>query len=82
VEVRKTSESNEVLVFDVEVEVSQVRHFDIHPRERLAVVFRKEEILNPEVVALRKDFPYVPHFNPRDEEIPAAFAFMKRALTN
>src|SRR5260370_3955138 len=72
VEVRRTAEENEVVVFEVEVEVevSQVRRFDIQPRERLSVIFRKTEELNPEVLALRKDFPYVPHLNPRDEEIP------------
>jgi len=70
VEVRVTPGGDEVIVFEVEVEVSQVRVFDIHPRERLAVLFRAQDDLTPEVLALRKDFPYVPHVNPRDVEIP------------
>jgi integrative and conjugative element protein (TIGR02256 family) len=80
VEVRRTAEENEVVVFEVEVEVSQVRRFDIQPRERLAVVFRKTEELNPEVLALRKDFPYVPHLNPRDEEIPRSLCLYEESF--
>jgi len=70
VEVLRTPEGHEVVVFDVEVEVSQLRRHDIRPRERLAIIFREQELLHPEVLALREDFPYVPHLNPRDEEIP------------
>jgi integrative and conjugative element protein (TIGR02256 family) len=80
VEVRRTAEENEVVVFEVEVEVSQVRRFNIQPRERLAVIFRKTEELNPEVLALRKDFPYVPHLNPRDEEIPRSLCLYEESF--
>jgi hypothetical protein len=80
VEVRKTAEESEVIVFEVEVEVSQVRRFDIQPRERLAVIFRRTEELNPEVLALRKDFPYVPHLNPRDEEIPRSLCLYEESF--
>lgn len=80
VEVRRTGEGNEAIIFEVEVEVSQVRAFDIHPRERLAVIFRQEEELNPEVLALRKNFPYVPHLNPRDEEIPRSLCLYEESF--
>jgi proteasome lid subunit RPN8/RPN11 len=80
VEVRRTGEGNETIVFEVEVEVSQVRAFDIHPRERLAVIFRQEEELNPEVLALRKNFPHVPHLNPRDEEIPRSLCLYEESF--
>jgi integrative and conjugative element protein (TIGR02256 family) len=80
VEVRRTAEEHEVVVFEVEVEVSQVRRFDIQPRERLAVIFGKAEELNPEVLALRKDFPYVPHLNPRDEEIPRSLCLYEESF--
>ena len=80
IDIRKNTEGNEIIVFDVEVEVSQVRAFDIHPRERLAVVFREHEELNPEVLVLRKDFPYVPHLNPRDEEIPRSICLYEESF--
>jgi hypothetical protein len=80
VEVRRTAEEHEVVVFEVEVEVSQVRRFDIQPRERLAVIFGKAEELNPEVLALRKDFPYVPHLNPREEEIPRSLCLYEESF--
>ena len=80
VELRKTPEGDEVIVFEVEVEVSRVRAFDIHPREQLAVVFRERDELSPEVLALREDFPHVPHLNPRDEEIPRSLCLYEESF--
>lgn len=70
VEARRTSDGDEIVVFDLDVQVSQLRAYDIHPHERLAVVFQDPQLAHPEVLALREDFPYVPHLNPRDQEIP------------
>ncbi len=60
----------EVIVFDVEVELSQRRAQDIHRRERVAVVFYQHDTGMPEVLALRADFPRVGHLNVRLEEFP------------
>src|SRR6185437_11664534 len=80
VETRRTSDGDEVVVLDVDVEVSQLRTHDIHPQERLAVVFREPQVLHPEVLVLRKDFPYVPHLNPRDEEIPRSLCLFEESF--
>jgi hypothetical protein len=80
VEVRKTPERDEVVVLDVDVEVSQMRLFDIRPTERLAVFFQEQGSSNPEVLALRKDFPHVPHVNPRNEEIPRSLCLYEESV--
>jgi len=67
-EVRQGSHGEDTIVFEVDVEVSQVRVHDIRPRERVSATFVKDHL--PEVLALRADFPHVPHINPRDEEFP------------
>jgi integrative and conjugative element protein (TIGR02256 family) len=77
IEVRKTSDGKEVLVCEVEVEVSQVRVHDIRPRERLATIFWEMDDQNPEVVSLRRDFPFVPHLNPRGEEFPRSLCLFE-----
>lgn len=62
----------ESIVFDVEVELPQPRFrvHDIHRRERIAVSFGAEDTYYPEVLALREDFPAVPHLNIRPFEVP------------
>lgn len=60
----------EIIVIDVEVELGQRRKNDIKKNERLAVEFHATDTQFPEVLALRKTFPYVPHLNIKDEEIP------------
>jgi integrative and conjugative element protein (TIGR02256 family) len=62
-------ESNTV-VFDVEVELSQTTVHDIHPVERICVSFAAADSNWPEILALRTDFPDVPHLNLRDTEFP------------
>jgi len=57
--------ADEVVVFDVEVEVPQCRVHPIRPRERVAVTFWRSDRLAPEIEALRTDFPLVPHLNLR-----------------
>lgn len=69
VEVRRDNRGQETVVFEVDVEVSQIRVHDIRPTERVSVTFSSEG-WQPEVLALRPDFPYVPHVNPRDQEFP------------
>ena len=66
---RGEDETNSV-VFDVEVELSQTTVHDIHQVERICVSFSAADLNWPEVLALRTDFPVVPHLNLRDTEFP------------
>lgn len=64
------ADDREVVVFDVEVELPQVRIHPIERLERVAAVFPLADNASPEVLALREDFPRVPHLNLRDQELP------------
>ena len=72
IEVARTEATDEIntVVFDVDVELSQERVNDIHPVERLAVSFSASDANWPQVLALRADFPFVPHLFLREEEFP------------
>lgn len=65
---RTTSSSIEMLVIEVEVERPQEVVNDIRRVERLAVVLAPEDDSYPEVLALRKGFPEVPHLNASTDE--------------
>lgn len=60
----------ESVVFEVEVELGQLRVHAIRPRERLVAIFPLDDATTPEVLALRDDFPSVPHLNLKIEETP------------
>ena len=66
------SESNGtgILTLEVDVELAQDLVYDIHPRERISVEFRHDDTQAPEVLALRRSFPRVPHLNLRHSEVP------------
>lgn len=64
------SDGAEVIVLDVEVEIGQRTVNDIHQFERIAIVFQHRDLTIPEVLALREDFPLVPHLNLRSQEFP------------
>lgn len=68
--VAEGGDGTEVVVFDVEVELSQLKSQDIHRRERVAVVYHPSDVATPEVLTLRADFPRVGHLNPRLVELP------------
>ena len=53
----------EVLVIDIEPELPQDLAYDIGAVERLSLSFLEGERDAPVVVALREDFPHVPHLN-------------------
>ena len=53
----------DVVVFEVEVQRGQRTANDVRRRERVAAVFREDDALAPEALALRSDFPSVPHVN-------------------
>jgi hypothetical protein len=61
----------DVIVFDIEPERLQKLHNDIRGLETIAVLFGDDDQLYPEVLALREDFPMVPHVNrAADESAP------------
>ena len=63
IECRRTTSSNEIIVFNAEVEIGQKTVHDIRSFERIAVTFEVSDTKMPEVLALRRDFPLVPHLN-------------------
>ncbi len=70
IECRRTNANNEIIVFNAEVEIGQKTVYDIKPLERIAVEFDVSDNFMPEVLALRKNFPSVPHINLRSREFP------------
>jgi hypothetical protein len=60
----------EAVIFEVEVERGQFVVHDIRSTEVVAVIFPVEDTAFPEVLALRQDFPLVPHLNLREDEYP------------
>ena len=70
VECKRTPSSSETIIFDVEVQIGQKTVHDIRRFERIAVVFEGSDTKMPEVLALRCDFPLVPHLNRRSKEFP------------
>lgn len=60
----------EIVLLEVEVELPQHVHHAIERRERIAAVFTPGVDSIPEVLALRADFPQVPHLNLRTYEHP------------
>lgn len=77
---RRGTEGMEWVVFDVEVEVPQRRENPVLPRERLAVGFVTADDKTPEVLALRADFPLVPHINLRDQELPRSLCLYEEGF--
>lgn len=71
VELRRIAEpASDVIVFNIEPERPQHLKNDIRRVETIAAVFRDDEVTYPEVLALRANFPSVPHINLRHEEYP------------
>lgn len=69
---KRNFDSAEIVVFDSEIEIGQKTVHDIRKIERLAVIFDPTDKTAPEVLALREDFPKVPHLNLRPEEKPCS----------
>ena len=70
VECRRTVSDHEIIVFDAEIEVGQKTVNDIRDFERIAVEFEVSDTAAPDVLALRSNFPHVPHINRRLTEFP------------
>jgi hypothetical protein len=82
VEVRKapTPDRCETIVFDVNVDrPSRVVH-DIRYTERIAVIFESTDSAHPEVLALRSDFPSLPHTNLRLFVTPKSLCLYDRTF--
>jgi len=65
-----TPDGNEAVISDVTVERSQRTVNDIRRVERIAIVFSADDDVPPEALALRPDFPLVPHLNLRPAGTP------------
>lgn len=68
--VNRLSSGAEVVAFQTEIEVGQRTVHDILPVERIAIIFPCADDVFPEVLALRTNFPKVPHLNLRLQEKP------------
>jgi integrative and conjugative element protein (TIGR02256 family) len=83
IDIRRDAASGvETVVFDVVVELSQTRVNQILERERLATSFLPADDVFPEVVALRDDFPWVPHLNQREVEFPRSLCLYELPYTS
>jgi hypothetical protein len=69
----------EIVVIDAVVERPQAPAHDIRHRERLAVIFTATDHTYPTVLALRKDFPSVPHLNFTGYEFPRSLCLYDRS---
>jgi integrative and conjugative element protein (TIGR02256 family) len=82
VDIRRDAASGvETVVFDVVVELSQTRVHEVLDRERIAASFDPTDDTFPEVISLRDDFPWVPHLNHRDVEIPRSLCLYELPYT-
>lgn len=68
----------ETVVFDVRVDRPARVKNDIRYQERIAVIFDPEDRCPPEVLAMREDFPRLPHTNLRDFETPKSLCLYDR----
>jgi integrative and conjugative element protein (TIGR02256 family) len=72
---------SEIVVLDVEVERPQRVVNDIRRVERISVTFKQDDNTYPEVLALRDDFPKVPHLNLREKEFPRSLCLYAEPYT-
>jgi len=81
VECRKLSDLNDgdVVIFDAEVQLGQKTVHAIRNVERIAVIFYMNDETMPEVLALREDFPLVPHTNLRLQEKPRSLCLYEQS---
>lgn len=68
----------ETVVLEVDVELPQQLVHDIRHQERLAVTFCPGDERMPRVLALRSDFPQVPHLNERGKDLPRSLCLYDR----
>ena len=71
------TEDEDIVTLEVDVELAQDRVYDIRPKERISAEFPRDDAQAPEVLALRRSFPQVPHLNLRDSEIPRSLCLFE-----
>lgn len=74
----RSTATADIVVLDVEVQVPQHRVHDIRRQERLAAEFPSDDQQRPDVLALRADFPCVPHLNLSLAERPRSLCLYDR----
>jgi hypothetical protein len=72
------NDGSDVVVFDVEIELPQLRVHPIERRERIAACFVRDDEEMPDALALRSDFPTVPHLNLRLHEVPKSLCLFEQ----
>lgn len=83
IEVRRCSAPDaEAVIFEVDVERPQVLAHDIRGVETLAALFQADDGGYPIVLALRGEFPLVPHLNFRREEFPRSLCLYDQPWEN
>jgi hypothetical protein len=75
---RVESPGSDVICLTVQVERPQRVVHPIRREERIAVVFGDDDKSLPEVLALREDFPKVPHTNLRPVELPRSLCLYEQ----
>lgn len=77
---RRTTASGavEAVVIDVDVEVPQAKANDIQRVERISAEFEAADTAMPAVLALRSDFPLVPHLILRETEVPRSLCLYEQ----
>lgn len=78
VEVKDSAPGIETVIFDLKVERPNNVVADIRYEERVAVQFDEKDTDHPEVLALRDDFPTLPHTNLRSEPKPISLCLYDR----
>ncbi len=75
----RTMECADIVVFDLGIEISQIQVHSINSIERVAACFSHNDEAYPKVLAMRADFPVVPHLYLRYEEIPRSLCLYEES---
>ncbi|MFD2719764.1 ThiF family adenylyltransferase [Hymenobacter monticola] len=75
-------EDHEVVVVDVEPEVPQHPVHDVRSVERIAIVYAQVDTDHQTILALRRDFPLVPHLHFGDEGMPRSLCLYQTAYAD
>lgn len=81
IECRQTTFGDEVIIFNAEAEIGQIIKHDIKYLERIAVRFDASDDAMPEVLALRCNFPSVPHINLTSEKFPRSLCVTEQKFS-
>ncbi len=79
---RRDDPTAEIVVVDIEVERPQDLIHDIRRIESIAVLFREADNDPPEILALRSDFPLVPHVFVAEDELPRRLCLYEEPFEN